>query len=378
MSLAEEAAGALRDTLAWSRQRGYRGYDKHDALMSPAVSALTINWWPLQIVAVQLVLRSPVNLRPLLGVRTERNPKGLGLFLRANQDRDEMSRISDDLLLLRSPGELEFCWGYQFPWPSPYFQAKAWSPNAIVTTFAAEGLLDAFRVTGHSKYLEAACSASRWLMNLPRLIDTEEHLALGYTAKTSTRVININAVIAGFFARLSVDVESEDRGRLLVTAHRMLNYVSSVQTEEGAWFYTDPARASHIEHDNYHTGGILDGLLDYTSVVPDRALEDTCHRGLEFYARNLFEADGFPRWERRAKFPGDVHGAAQGIITFTRAGDRWKELSDRIVEWSLANLYHPEGRFAYQVGRFHRKDWTLMRWCNAWMCRALAVYTRGR
>ena len=65
---------------------------------------------------------------------------------------------------------------------------------------------------------------------------------------------------------------------------RLVRYVVSKQTDEGAWFYSDPPSASHITHDNYHTGFILDAILSYglaagsdefEYVVPPRASSST-------------------------------------------------------------------------------------------------------
>jgi hypothetical protein len=70
-------------------------------------------------------------------------------------------------------------------------------------------------------------------------------------------------------------------------------------------------------------------------------------------------------------YPMDVHGAAQGIITFALAGDL--EFASRIAHWTIRHLYKGDGNFMYQRTRFYTKRFTLMRWCNAWMARALAV-----
>ena len=41
--------------------------------------------------------------------------------------------------------------------------------------------------------------------------------------------------------------------------------------------------------------------------------------GLRFYRDRLFETDGAPRFMHDRKYPFDIHGAAQGIITFALA-----------------------------------------------------------
>ena len=76
----ERALGRL---LRYCRDEGWAGYDPYDGLNSPLVKALTLNSKPLRIAATQLIKRSPVNVRPLLGIRKGLNPKGLALAARA-------------------------------------------------------------------------------------------------------------------------------------------------------------------------------------------------------------------------------------------------------------------------------------------------------
>src|SRR5436190_8921127 len=69
--------------LAHGDRAGWAGYDPYDALRSPVVRALALGArWP-RIAWIQLVKRSPVNLRPLLLVPKGVNSKGLGLVARA-------------------------------------------------------------------------------------------------------------------------------------------------------------------------------------------------------------------------------------------------------------------------------------------------------
>ena len=104
----------------------------------------------------------------------------------------------------------------------------------------------------------------------------------------------------------------------------------------------------------------------------DRQWQDAYQRGLDFYAARLFNADGAPRWMHDVDHPHDIHGAAQGILTFSRHRREYPGLATRIAAWSLRHMYHPSGRFYYQQRRHHMRRFTLLRWCNAWMCRALA------
>ena len=103
-------------------------------------------------------------------------------------------------------------------------------------------------------------------------------------------------------------------------------------------------------------------------------------KGLEFYRRELFEPDGAPKWMYNRRYPHDIHGAAQGIITFAKAGRHdagYRDQAEKCAGWAFKTLYRPESAdYAYREGRFMKWNYSLMRWCNAWMARALGELIR--
>lgn len=375
---------ALERTLQWSADSGYRGWNKHDGLNSPLLRLL-LGWgrWP-RMVAIQGVMRFPLNLRPLLLVPKVYNPKGLALFAQARLDLWRLDRKESDLLEarrllallseLRSPGDWGgICWGYHYPWQDPGFFAPANTPNAVVTAFVCEAFLDVYRSTGEARYLETVGSAIGFFTRDLKVLKREPgELCLGYMPLPMTmRVMDVSILIGAVMAQYSAlagDVRIRD------TAGDLVNYVVRRQTEEGAWFYTDPPEDSRIRHDNYHTGFILDALWRCMEATGEHHWGESYRKGLDFYAEHLFNPDGSPRWMSDQDHPHDIHGAAQGILTFSRHLDSLPGLAEKIADWTLANMYHPEGRFYYQRRRGYTKRFTLLRWCNGWMVRALARY----
>jgi hypothetical protein len=383
-------ARAVHDTLEavlrWARAQDYRGYEKHDGLNSPLLRAV-FGWarWP-RLLAIQAVMRMPVNLRPLLLVRKQLNPKGLALFIRAYLDLhalrgeaahlEEARRLGAMLLADASGAGLHGRgWGYHYPWQDLGFYAPPRTPNAVVTAFACDALLRLHEVTREPELLAAVDRAVVFFLNdLPRLRDTPDELCLGYMPMPmQMRVMDVSALVAVALAR---HARATGRPEHLPTAARLMRYVARRQTAEGAWFYTDPPEDSPVRIDNYHTGFIVDAVRDYMELTGDASYADAHARGLRFYARHLFNDDGAPRWMSDQDFPHDVHGAAQGIITFAAHRAEFPELADRVAAWSLRHLYSGRGWFRHQQRRAYRTPYTLMRWCNAWMARALAAWLR--
>lgn len=376
----------LDQTLNWSREQDYREYTKHDALNSPLLWALFGHHRLARILATQAVMRFPLNLRPVLGVPKSENPKGLALFVMALFDcyrafgeeryRREAERLLERLLTLRSQGNwCGACWGYQYPWQDLGFFAPKATPNAVVTAFVCEAFLQGYRVLGKTEYRQVVESATDFFLNdLTVLKKTDEELCLAYMPLTmQMRVMDVSILIAAVLAQLGA-INSEIR--LQETAWKLARYVMNRQTGEGAWFYTDPPGDSPVKIDNYHTGFILDALERVMTALNRNDWRENYRFGTAFYAACLFNEDGSPKWMSHQDYPHDVHGAAQGILTFSqpRHLQLYPGLATRIVEWAVTRLYNPEGRFYYQQTRFYTKKFTFLRWCNAWMCRALASY----
>lgn len=380
----------LTDTLEAAHERDYSGFSKFDALNSPLLCALSFNNKWLRLVFTQVVKESPINLRPLFGVKQSRNPKGIALFARAylsfykiSSDSKYLERAENLIQWLLdnpSPGQRRLCWGYNHVWQNTIFLQDAYEPNAIVSIFAGEALLCAHEVTGNSRYLIAARSVADFiLLDLPVLYKSDEERAIAYVLREVDAVVLNNQVLAGaFLAKLW---KHTGEPCLIDTARQLINYTVKRRTEYHAWYYTHPKEKSRITHDNYHTGGILDGLLEYCEQTGDERYAAVYWQGLEFYRANLFEPDGSPRWMSDTKYPFDVHGSAQGIISFTKAAryeQKYLTQAVKIAAWAACNLYRPETRdFAYRKGKWYKWNYSLMRWCNAWMARALAGLLEG-
>lgn len=435
-----EIVRRLRATLEWSARRSYRGHDKHDALNSPFVSACALGSPFLRFAATQAVMRFPFDLRPLLGVPAARNPKGIGLFAHALLDLAEAARAAPDLVADERPetfvqraadllawlvhhssphapasaalrarfeddGDakpaasdgpaLAGCgWGYHYPWQDAGFFQPRHFPNRVVTSWIGFAFLRAHELTGEDRYLDVCREIAVFLAKNPRvLFDDARQLCLSYVPLETIRiaVMDVSALAAAFLARFARQLPAGDpaAAEARATARRLMTFVVDKQTDYGAWFYTWPAKDSHIQHDNYHTGIILDCLADAIEFLGEPSWESAYRRGLDYYRDTLFTTDGAPRWMNDKTFPHDIHGAASGILSFTRAalharaegGDgatapRDLEMADRILRWTLANLSDPAGFFYYRKGRFHTNRGCQMRWCNAWMSRALAQRLR--
>ena len=76
MTEIKKIQNSLDKVLAFCKSENYSGYNKYDALDSKFLSFLSFgNKW-IRLVYSQVVMRFPLNLRPLLFVPKTPNPKG--------------------------------------------------------------------------------------------------------------------------------------------------------------------------------------------------------------------------------------------------------------------------------------------------------------
>ncbi len=378
----------LDRVLQTARSDRYEGYSKHDALNSPVLARLAGESRLRRLGAIQVVTRSPVDLRPVFGVRKARNAKGLSLFARALLARHRMTGSADDareagqlldwLIDHPAPGFEGLCWGYPYPWQDVGFFASRDFPNRVVTSFVGQALLDGYETLGDARYLEAARLAVRFLLEAPKtLYEDEDRWCLSYVPDRNIDwiVMDVSALVGALAARLGAIAGDAE---LVRQGGRLVRYVVSKQTDDGAWFYTDPPSASHITHDNYHTGFILDAILQYGMSAGSGEFESAYRRGIDFYEQRLFEANGAARFMSDQKYPIDIHGCAQGIITFSlqqRQFGAGAATATSVLQWTLDNMWDPaSGWFYYQRRRRFRTHIRELRWCQGWMSWALASY----
>jgi len=381
----EDNLKILTKVLNAAEKEEYGGYSKFDALNSPLLNKISFNNKWLRLIYTQFVKEIPFHIRPLLRVKKSKNPKGIALFARAyfflyqKTSDPAFLRKGESLIhwLLEnpSPGQNHLCWGYNFIWQNTIFLQNMFEPNTVVSVFVGEALIHAYRITKNEKYLTAACSVADFILkDLPVLYDAKDEVAIAYVKKKVDAIVLNNQILAGAFLVKVWKHTKEDH--LLEMAVKLMNFTVNRATDYYAWYYTYPKEKSLISHDNYHTGGILDGLIEYFEETGDDRYMKVYWKGLEYYQNNLFELNGAPRWMDNKKFPFDIHGSAQGIITFKKTAEyesKYLDQANIITNWAVNNLYRKERHdFIYRQGRWFKWNYSLMRWCNAWMSKALA------
>jgi hypothetical protein len=373
-------AQATKRLLDYIESADYAGYDPYDALNSPVIQRVGAKSKWVRIGATHLVRRSPINLRPLLRIRKGHNPKGIGLFLwgysklfALTGERRFLERI--DYLLnmleqLKSPGYSGNCWGYNFDWQSWTFLRPAGTPTIVNSSFIGHALLDCYELTGRQGALAMAIPIKDFILGDLHRTPLDGTFCFSYTPIDTEAVHNANLLGASILARLTRYCNND--GRLKPAALASLHYSMRHQRDDGSWFYADTSLQSWI--DSFHTGFNLQAIRHILETGLALQYRGAYQKGVEYYAAKFFLADGTPRYYHDRTYPIDIHSPAQAICFFSREGKEYQDLTDRIVNWMLENMYSGRGYFYFRKGKVLTNRIPYMRWSQAWVFHALTEY----
>src|SRR5690606_7306322 len=361
----------------------FKGWDPYDGLNSRLFQAMPFSKNRLGRLAwIQLFKRSPINLRPLVGVAKEYNAKGVGLFLHGycnlyksdprGEYLDRIRELADIVMGLQSKGYSGACWGYNFDWQArAFFQPKE-TPTVVATTFIASALMEAYEVTKNRDYLDVAIDTQHFILkDLNRTYDDDRDFSFSYSPLDQTQVFNASLLGSRLLSQIYTytgDVE------LLEAAKKSVAFACKHQQQSGAWSYgTLPF---HQWVDNFHTGYNLECITAYQHHSGDNSFHAVVEKGLAYYLDVFFTEDGIPKYYNNQTYPVDVHTTSQLIITLSRLG-KWeenKELIVKVLSWTIMNMQDKKGFFYYQLKKTGNSKIPYMRWAQAWMFYAFSEY----
>ena len=371
----------VRRLEAYCRERQWAGFDPYDALNSPLVERTPLGRSRVARLALtQFLKRSPVNVRPLLGIRPHQNPKALGLFLSFYAARaasgDAAARasagvVADRLIALRSPDTPHWCWGYSFPWQMRTKLVPRFAPNLVCTTFAAHGLLDAYEAGLGDAWLAPAVGAGAYLATQLFWEDGGRAAYAYPLPEIRVPIHNANLLGAALVCRLAR--VTGDR-QWVEAALRAVRYSVSSQRGDGSWAYGDGATQQWV--DNFHTGFNLCALLLVARDAGTGEFDAALRQGYDFYRASFFGPRGEAKYFHNRTYPIDIHSVAQSLITLRRFS--WLDpgapaLARSVRDWAMAHMWDARGFFYYRVLRGLTIRTPYMRWSQAWMLAGLGT-----
>jgi hypothetical protein len=374
---------ALHRLESWGWARNWAGTDPYDGLNATRLVGPLKRSVLGRRVLTQLVKRSPVNLRPLLGIPRAHSAAALaqivsGYALRAIDGEAGQARLAQALLMLealRCASYREACWGYHFDVQTRVFFYPAGTPNSIASAFAGLALLDAYEATEDERLLETALGTGEFFIrNVPQTEDGDGAY-FGYLVGDRTPIHNANMLVCALVARLAYHTGRED---MRAAAEAGLRWTISCQRPDGSWPYGEQPHLDWI--DNFHTGYVLDSLIYCADAGVEVDGEMALERGLSYYRRALFLDDGTPKYMSDSVYPIDAQCAAQAIQTMALAsprGSSYGELAWTVFAFARRHMPRRDGSYIFQRRRRWKNAAPHVRWVAAPMFEALAVLRRA-
>lgn len=335
-----------------------------------------------RLIWIQVFKRSPINIRPLLLVKKDYNPKALALFLtsycnlyRITAKEEYLNKIhflANKLIHLKSAYYSGASWGYNFPWQSREGFSPSWTPTIVVTSFASYALMDAYECTRYSKYLETALSSCHFVIK--DLIRTQkgDGYIFSYSPLKPSCVYNASLLGSRMLARAYNYCKDDS---LLESARGSILACANAQRDDGAWAYGELPFQNWV--DSFHTGFNLECIGEYQKYSGDKTFSFNLERGFSYYLNNFFLDDGTPKYYDKKVYPIDIHSPAQFIVTLYRLNkiNEYNDITDKVLYWTINNMQNKhKGYFFYQLRKRTSCNIPYMRWGQAWMFYALSFY----
>ncbi len=389
MSSAKLISDSLSRLISYIESRNYMGIDPYDALKSPVfrLPVLKTNR-RIRFFSQQIVKRSPVNLRPVLGINEGLDPVTLGLCIQGYSYLYHLSKqcLSAEANLLYSPsgeylgriayltGELKrlvssgyhgACWGYNFDWEARYATIPAMQPNVVATGIITNGLYICHKLTGNSDCASLVKSAAGFVAGDLNKTSFDMGFIYSYSPLDTQQVLNASMKGARI---LSQAYDLTGLEALKSEAGRAVNLVANSQGRDGSWPYSFASTGKWI--DSYHTGYVLDCLHEYSGLCNDKNYKEHLKSGFGFFRDHFIGDDWMPWFYHNSPYPADCTAAAQIIFTLNRFGDR--ETAVKVAAWMIGRMQSEKGCFYFRRYRSFVNKTSFMRWSQAWMFAALA------
>jgi rhamnogalacturonyl hydrolase YesR len=369
---------SIRKLEKWVEDHRYKGYEPFDGLSS-FLRPLTFDSLFLDRLLMQTIRQSPINLRPLFGVKPQESTKGRGYMASGHLTmfnvtadpiyKEKAVDCLEWLIKNKSPKYSEYSWGNHFDFAGRGGRYSKFEPIIVWTSLIGQGFLDAYEILHDERYLEVARSICQWILNLPRE-GTDSGSCISYVAYGQISVHNSNLLGAAVLARTAKYTRDS---RYLTVAEDAIKYSCTRQRPDGSWYYAEQPMFHWI--DNFHTGYNLDSLKCYIENTGDKTYEDNLQCGFHFYKTAFFEANGRPKYYHQRAYPIDSQCISQAIETlanFVDYDDTSLKQAVKVAKWAIDQMQDKSGYFYYRQYPLIKAKIPMLHWGQATTYKALS------
>lgn len=362
----------------WLATNHYRGYEPFDGL-STFLRPLAVTK-PARQALVQIGVRAPFSVRPLLGIRPHTSTKGAGYIARAYLKRfqtttdpaylEQARHWLDWLQQNASPNQPGMAWGNHFDYQTRGYYLARGGPTVVWTALIGHAFIEAYEALGQEAYLEVARQAGHFIVEGLERKREGRGVCISYVPGTYLPIHNANMLAAGFLARVYGHTGERAMGEVAAAA---VTYTVDAQRPDGSWWYAQAPEFRWV--DNWHTAYVLDSLWWYMQATHDWAYHNAFRDGVRYWLDHFFLDDGTPRYYAQRTFPIDIQAAAQSIESLCLYAHAYDptclDLAWKVALWTIKHMQDPDGHFYYRRGSWWLNKTPMLHWGQATMLYAL-------
>ena len=369
----------------WVQKHDYQGYEPFDGLNS-WLRPMLVGRVARQAL-IQLNLRAPVNLRPILGITTAITSKGMAYFARGYLKLFHLSgdaryhqkadRCLDWLRQNPSAGQPGMSWGNHFDYQTRGYYLPKGDPTVVWTSVCGHAFVDAFEILGRPADLQAASEVARFVVEGLERRRFGNGLCISYVPGTYTAIHNANLQAAGLLARVYRHTKDETLRQIAASA---VQYTVDCQRSNGSWWYGEEDKFHWT--DNWHTSQLLDGLWWYIVSTGDSVFGGSFERGVRFWVDHFFLPNGTPKFYWNHTYPIDIQCASQGIESLSLYAEAYDSsclpLGEKVAAWTIQNMQDRDGHFYFRRWRHWVNRTPMLHWGQATMLHGLVCLLVAR
>lgn len=276
----------------------------------------------------------------------------------------------------RCRGYEDYCWGYPFHWETRTGTFMEGTPLITTVPYVYEAFAQVYAIDKDPKWLPILRSIADHALNCYWEKETAPNAAsCAYTPAPDapSGVINASAYRA---CMLTQAARHFSDSRYQEAAERNLNFVLASQNADGSWYYALDGERDFVDH--FHTCFVLKALAKIEQLTGCARCRAAIERGVDYYLKNLFDADGLPmpfsRRPRMTVYRHELYDYAECINLGVLLRGRFPGL-DRVVNGVVADvLAHwqkSDGSFRARKLIFGWDNVPMHRWAQSQLFRSL-------
>ena len=266
---------------------------------------------------------------------------------------EEAERLLADMLKYGVEDSGKLAWGYNFGWQTEHGYWNKGIPLITITPYAFWAFKSHYEITGSVESKAHAIAIANWALEDLQEKEMRNHTkCFSYSPVQKDIVINANSYRA---AVLCHAYELTHEKKFLLAAKENIRFIIEYQGDQGEWYYEAKGEKNNFI-DHFHTCFVLRNLKYCYDVIQDKSIKSAIELGYEFYKKELFYSNGYPKHFAKAKYAKlrkyEMYDFAESIklgILLSDIIPGSSGISRFLAQELCANFQLPTGHFVTRV-----------------------------